>query len=232
MQLTIIYIGAFFYSFRKLVVFISILLFNWAQYHSVISGIITEECIDGVCETTNYPPTSEGDCNGDHCPTEKNPSHGNEGSTTPYWNYPEGFDGDIGEYNEDTFKAVIQDVLDDTDKETVPKLNFSEPLELRILFDLLSLASFDELSGEISLVASLTLQWSAETTPRWNPNFMLGGKESVTISAEDVWRPQLFVLNPSKKVQDLTSNLNRLRLGYDGLVEWNIVTILEVSIEL
>ena len=94
---------------------------------------------------------------------------------------------------------------------------------------MLSLAQFDELSGEISLVASLTLQWSAETTPRWNPKYMLGGKESVTISAADVWRPQLFLLNPSKKVQDLTSNLNRLRLGYDGSVEWNIVTILEVS---
>ena len=201
---------------------------------------VATECIEGVCSPVTNEPHGE-ECVGDHCqsansetgcdsevcpPTTAAPP---EPSTTPYWDVPEGFEGDITGYNEETFKAVVQNVLDQSDKATVPKINFSEPLELRILFDLLSLASFDELSGEISLVASLTLHWSAETTPKWNPNFMLGGKESVTISAADVWRPQLFILNPSKKVQDLTSDLNRLRLGYDGLVEWNIVTILEVS---
>ena len=133
------------------------------------------------------------------------------------------------EYNSETYNAVIKRVLSNTDVEIVPKTNLSEPLDFNITFDLLSLASFDEISGEISLVASLKLSWSAETTPTWNPESMLGGKKSVTVSAADIWKPQLFVLNPSQKVRDLASDLDRLRISYDGSVEWDVVTVIEVS---
>ena len=138
--------------------------------------------------------------------------------------YPEGTD----KYNRDTFNEVVKTVLQQADTEIVPKQNLSEPLDFSISFDLLSLASFEEISGEISIVASLKLVWAAETTPTWNPNYMLGGKKSVTVSAADIWKPQLFVLNPSKKVRDLTSDLERLRIRYDGTVEWSIVTVIEV----
>jgi hypothetical protein len=127
-------------------------------------------------------------------------------------------------------EQVILAPLQKINKEVIPLNNVSDSLEVTMDFSLTSVTNFDEISGEINIVAFLRLSWNAVNLPRWKKE-LLGGRTSLTISSDSIWTPRVFVLNPAKTVKDLTAVSQNLRISNNGTVSWELITGVEVSIE-
>lgn len=109
------------------------------------------------------------------------------------------------------------------DPHFIPVSDHSEPLELGAEFTLLSMTNFDEISGELSIVASINLTWKGSNLPAWDPS-QLGGKETYALSVKDIWTPRLLLLNPAKAVTDLAALSDRARITSDRTVIWQVIS--------
>jgi len=109
----------------------------------------------------------------------------------------------------------------------IPIGDHSQPLDIDIDLSLLALTNFDEITGEIDVVASLDIKWTDPNLPTWNST-ELGGKDEFSILASQVWTPNLLLLNPATSVKDLTSSSDRVRVNSEQIARWNLIMTLEV----
>lgn len=125
-------------------------------------------------------------------------------------------------------KNIILLPLEKINKEVIPERNVSDSLEVTMDFCLISVTNFDEISGEINMIAFLSLSWNAANLPKWNAEF-LGGRTSLTIPSDSIWTPRILVLNPAKSVKDLTAVSRNLRISNNRTVSWDLIAGVEVK---
>ena len=129
---------------------------------------------------------------------------------------------------EDDIRIAITDDLDLVDPQFIPVFDHSTPLELYVEFTLLSLTNFDEISGELSIVASLNLTWQGSNLPSWDPS-LLNGKQTYALSKDKIWTPQLLLLNPARSVLNLAAYSERVRITYNQTVIWHVISGISVQ---
>lgn len=129
----------------------------------------------------------------------------------------------VNRTTEQDIRNVITNVVEKIDPHFIPVSDHSEPLELGAEFTLLSMTNFDEISGELSIVASINLTWKGSNLPAWDPS-QLGGKETYALSVKDIWTPRLLLLNPAKAVTDLAALSDRARITSDRTVIWQVIS--------
>lgn len=134
---------------------------------------------------------------------------------------------ETSETSENDIRHFITNYVEDIDPQFIPVSDHSEPLDLFVDFTLLSLTNFDEISGEVDMVASLNLTWVGSNLPKWDPMF-LNGKDTFALDVSKIWTPRLLLLNPSRAVSDLARFSDRARITHNQTVIWNVISGIQV----
>jgi hypothetical protein len=111
-------------------------------------------------------------------------------------------------------------------KKLFPVLDNSEQVNIAVTVGLVSINTFDEISGEIVLTMIFYMQWVDERL-KWTPA-EYGNKTSLLIPLDDIWHPQLYLLQSSDNIQELGINSQWARLNYSGVASWYAGDVLKV----
>lgn len=108
-------------------------------------------------------------------------------------------------------------------------INHEDMVKVKITAGIVSMKKYDEISGEISLAFTFNIEWVDERL-KWIPTYY-GGKTSMLVSVVDIWRPKLYVLQASKKIQEIGSS-RMARIFHDGSIVWDTGNVLTVMCSL
>ncbi|WAQ97450.1 ACHN2-like protein [Mya arenaria] len=86
-----------------------------------------------------------------------------------------------------------------------------------------SLNDFDELSGLIDITCTLEIEWTDDRLT-WDP-FSFGNISSVIVPADDIWRPDIYVLNVAGDIKRIGDGV-ATRVHRDGRITWNVAQTL------
>ncbi|KAK3578216.1 hypothetical protein CHS0354_020585 [Potamilus streckersoni] len=100
----------------------------------------------------------------------------------------------------------------------LPLLNQSHLLQVNVSLNLVSITDFNEISGELVLIGYFSLAWTDEQLS-WDTE-QYGGKASLVVPPEDVWRPKLSLIYPFQSTQWLGNGSAQIRIFPDGTVVW------------
>ncbi|KAL4222802.1 hypothetical protein ACF0H5_018842 [Mactra antiquata] len=110
----------------------------------------------------------------------------------------------------DNTRALTSDLIANYSRVIKPKRNQSEPVEVSIGLQLLSIFEFDEVQEKLSIMAVTYLIWKDELMT-WDPKDY-GGAEVVYFESHQVWTPMLVLINTVNNIK---------KLGYDD--DWLLV---------
>ncbi|XP_062583247.1 neuronal acetylcholine receptor subunit alpha-3-like [Saccostrea cucullata] len=124
-------------------------------------------------------------------------------------------------------KSLLQDVFQNYSTEIRPKENMSETLEVSVSPIVFSVNDFDEVSGVLSIVSSFTLFWH-DFRLTWIPS-NYGGIEHLPVPKQRLWVPNIFLLDPAKKMEAIGDEDFLGRISYSGQVTWVPAGLLQTS---
>ena len=81
---------------------------------------------------------------------------------------------------------------------------------------LFSINDFDEISGTFSTVAAFLLRW-ADPRIKWNQE-EFGNLTALSVPTSNIWYPNLYFLNPAKKMEAIGDDTFFVRLRHTGHV--------------
>ncbi|XP_061172742.1 neuronal acetylcholine receptor subunit alpha-9-like [Saccostrea echinata] len=115
-------------------------------------------------------------------------------------------------------ESLLQDVFKNYSTDIRPKENLSEVLEVSIQSFIFSVNDFDEVSGVLSIVSGFMLIWH-DFRLTWTPS-NYGGIEDLPVPKQRLWVPNIFLIDPAKKMEAIGDEDFIGRISYYGLVSW------------
>ncbi|XP_060084209.1 acetylcholine receptor subunit alpha-like [Ylistrum balloti] len=115
--------------------------------------------------------------------------------------------------------SLLQNLFASYNTEIRPVQDQGQPVLTSILFSLISINSFDEIAGVISVSGGLILSWTDERLT-WDPN-AFGNLTETTISQNTIWRPNLFTTDPLSKDFSVGHQDFKIRVTSAGHVSWS-----------
>ena len=114
-------------------------------------------------------------------------------------------------------KQLYTDVFANLQKEVVPNLDQSQPLNVSVRFFLINIAKFDETQETIIIIGSAKMTWT-DGGISWNPA-SYGNKQSIPISSKNIWTPSLILTNAINALEpiDQATDFN-VNIFYNGTV--------------
>ena len=99
-----------------------------------------------------------------------------------------------------------------------PVNNQSDAVEVDITLYLIALQEVDEVLERFSFVGAFKTTWKDDKLV-WNPSDY-GGITSVMMNYEDVWVPEISILNPSEKLDSFGKDWQDIRYHFNGTSIW------------
>jgi len=119
------------------------------------------------------------------------------------------------------------DIFTGYNKKILPAINQSDVTTISMKFRIVSINRFDEVSGELDVTMVYSMVWTEERLT-WDPA-LYGNKGTLLVAAEDIWRPQIYLLQSFGTVQNIGDNSYMPRLYSNGTVVWSPGSVLKVS---
>jgi hypothetical protein len=114
--------------------------------------------------------------------------------------------------------SLLDDVFKNYSTDIRPKENLSETLEVALDPYVFSVNDIDEVSGVISIVCGLRLAWH-DFRLTWTPS-NYGGLETLPVPKQKLWVPNIFLIDPAKKMEAIGDEDFLGRISYTGGVDW------------
>lgn len=99
-----------------------------------------------------------------------------------------------------------------------PVINQSCAVNVYISMNLITVLNFDEVSQTIETVFWLTIVWFDELIG-WDPEDY-NGLDSIAISQDDVWKPDIALQNGVTELKQLGSKFMMVVIDFQGLILW------------
>ena len=115
-------------------------------------------------------------------------------------------------------KALYTNITTDYNKDIPPINNQSAAVSVNISMSLVSLNNIDEVLEMFSISGFFTIDWLDESMV-WN-SADFGGISDLHISYDNVWVPEIILLNPTDKTKSLGSDWNKIRYRSNGHASW------------
>ncbi|XP_061172754.1 acetylcholine receptor subunit beta-type unc-29-like [Saccostrea echinata] len=115
-------------------------------------------------------------------------------------------------------ESLLQDVFQNYSTDIRPKENLSEVLEVFIQSMIFSVNDFDEVSGVLSIVSGFMLFWH-DFRLIWTPS-NYGEIKDLPVPKQKLWVPNIFLIDPAKKMEAIGNEDFIGRISYSGLVIW------------
>ena len=109
----------------------------------------------------------------------------------------------------------------------LPVLYRSDKTTISIYIQLISINTFDQVSGELDLTVLFQMTWIEERIT-WDPT-TYGGQTSLLVDVTDLWRPQIYIQQSFGTLQNIGNNSHMPRLYYNGTVVWNPGSVIKVG---
>lgn len=114
-------------------------------------------------------------------------------------------------------KQLYTDVFANLQKEVVPNLDQSQPLNISVRFFLINIAKFDETQETIVVIGSALMNWT-DGGISWNPA-SYGNKQSIPISNKNIWTPSLMLTNAIDALEPIDKDTDfNVNIFYNGTV--------------
>jgi hypothetical protein len=111
-------------------------------------------------------------------------------------------------------KKLLNDRMLTYEKTFRPVENQSEPIEVYIGFELVSIQEFKEVKEQLSVAAIIRAHWIDEYMT-WDPTDY-GGLDQLVIESDNVWTPNLVLLNTVEKLKKIGDSWQLIRFLPDG----------------
>ncbi|XP_061172731.1 neuronal acetylcholine receptor subunit alpha-9-like [Saccostrea echinata] len=115
-------------------------------------------------------------------------------------------------------ESLLQEVFKNYSTDIRPKQNMSEVLEVSLMPIVFSVNDFDEVSGTLSIVSGFMLIWH-DFRLTWIPS-NYGGIEEIPVQKQKLWIPNIFLIDPAKKMEAIGDEDFLSRIRYTGIVSW------------
>ena len=123
-------------------------------------------------------------------------------------------------------ESLYANLFQNYSRKLFPLIDHNDTVKIHCTVGIVSINNFDELSGEIELTVLFYLQWVEERL-NWTPS-EFGGKSILLVHPEDIWLPQIYVLQSFDKIQEITNVSMMVRLLSSGQIVWNVGTVLKL----
>ncbi|XP_053389323.1 neuronal acetylcholine receptor subunit alpha-6-like [Mercenaria mercenaria] len=123
-------------------------------------------------------------------------------------------------------ETLYDNLFQKYNRKLFPLINHNDTVNVSFTVGIVSINNFDELSGEIELTMLFYMRWVDERLT-WTPSDF-DGKSTLLVPPEDVWCPQLYLLQSFDRIQDISNVSIMVRLSSSGLVIWNSGSVLKV----
>jgi len=122
---------------------------------------------------------------------------------------------------------LYTDIFTGYNRKLLPILDEDDVTTIFMKFRIVSINNFDEVSGELDLTMVYYMIWTEERLT-WDPA-LYGNKETLLVEAEDLWRPQIYLLQSFGSIQNIGNNSFMPRVYSNGTVVWTPAAVLRVS---
>ncbi|XP_052778457.1 neuronal acetylcholine receptor subunit beta-3-like [Mya arenaria] len=122
---------------------------------------------------------------------------------------------------------LYEHIFNNYNRKLLPLVDYSDTVNIQMSVSIISLNNFDEMSGELDLTMMFFATWE-ETRISWT-SADYGGATSLLVAPEDLWRPQLFLVQSFGSLQDVGNNSIMPRVYANGTVFWKPGMVIKVS---
>lgn len=103
------------------------------------------------------------------------------------------------------------------------------PVNVNITFNMVTIQSFNELDGELTVVGVFQLSWYDERIV-WDPA-KYDGTYTILVPQVEVWYPPAFLTNPLESVEKIGQVGVDVRYSYTGMAIWVVGDVFKSSCE-
>lgn len=129
--------------------------------------------------------------------------------------------------NKTQVESLYTSLFQNYNRKLFPLTDHNDTVNIHCTAGIVSINNFDVLTGEIELTMLFYLQWTDERLV-WTPSDF-GGKWSMLLHPEDIWRPQIYALQSFKTIQEITKVSMMVRLLSSGEIIWKTGNVLKVG---
>ncbi|CAG2196927.1 unnamed protein product [Mytilus edulis] len=125
-------------------------------------------------------------------------------------------------------KQLFVDVFANHQKEVIPHLNHSTPLQIQMTFYLMSITKFEEIDETIVVLGGLHCDWN-DAGISWNPS-SYGNIPYIILSSKHIWKPPMTLVNAVDILSPIEGNTDNLATIFsDGNVSLGLGGILSAK---
>lgn len=104
-------------------------------------------------------------------------------------------------------------------KKVFPRTNQNDNITVELSFFLIAITDFNEVAGEIEMVAYLTAKWENELL-RWT--ITESNMLRMLLPQDQLWKPTIVLSNSVESLKELGDKSYRIRIDNDGNHEWQV----------
>lgn len=104
-------------------------------------------------------------------------------------------------------------------KKVFPRTNQNDNITVELSFFLIAITDFNEVAGEIEMVAYLTAKWENELL-RWT--LTESNMLRMLLPQDQLWKPTIVLSNSVESLKELGDKSYRIRIDNDGNHEWQV----------
>ena len=127
----------------------------------------------------------------------------------------------------DDAKRLLADTQNGYEKNFRPVLNQSNPIDIYIGLDIISIREFDEVKEQLTITALIHAFWFDEFMT-WDPKDY-GGLDQLVIESGNVWTPNLVLLNSVDKLEKIGDTWQLIRFLPNGFAHYYPGNVLPAS---
>lgn len=109
---------------------------------------------------------------------------------------------------------LTEDLMENYDKRLRPVFEQFSVVKVNMNFSLDMIRSFDDVSGEISLLGTFEMNWLEERL-QWNQEDY-GNVSSLILPKQDLWHPDLFLKTSLNSLSQPGTAATKILVSYDG----------------
>lgn len=115
--------------------------------------------------------------------------------------------------------ALYQDLFANYTSDLRPQADLSQPIKIGFKLYLFSINNFDEISGILSAVVGISMQWK-DFRLEWTPS-SYSGLNTLTVPRDKIWTPDVYLIDPANEMKAIGDGNVIGRLLFDGSVIWS-----------
>ena len=124
-------------------------------------------------------------------------------------------------------KNLYNKLMTDYIKDIPPVTNQSKAVSVNVSFSIIALKDIDEVMGKFSVGGFFSISWYDESMV-WNVTDY-GYIYQLLIGYDNVWVPELILLNPTEKIKPLGTSWNKIRYHSTGVANWYPGDVIEAT---